>query len=100
MAPKVVEMSKEFPDVDFLKVDVDDLSDVAADYSIRAMPTFLVFKNGEQIAEVIGANAAKRKPFCTHLYDCMLTNGQSRLLLRKSWLRRGPENVHCTKQVA
>lgn len=62
IAPKVVEFSKEFPDVDFVKVDVDDLSDVAAEYSIRAMPTFLLFKDGEKVAEVVGANAAKRKP--------------------------------------
>ncbi|CCG82164.1 Thioredoxin-1 [Taphrina deformans PYCC 5710] len=61
IAPKVVEFSKEFPEVEFIKVDVDDLSDVAADYSIRAMPTFLLFKDGEQVAEVVGANAAKLK---------------------------------------
>ena len=61
IAPKVVEYSKEFPDVDFIKVDVDDLSDVAAEHSIRAMPTFLLFKGGKKVAEVVGANAAKLK---------------------------------------
>lgn len=50
--------------MDFIKVDVDDLSDVAADYSIRAMPTFLLFKDGKQIAEVVGANAAKCEGSC------------------------------------
>lgn len=71
IAPKVVEFSKEFPDVDFIKVDVDDLSDVAAEYSIRAMPTFLLFKGGEKVAEVVGANAAKREstpPFSFDLF--------------------------------
>lgn len=40
---------------------MDDLSDVAAEYSIRAMPTFLLFKDGERVGEIVGANAAKRK---------------------------------------
>lgn len=61
IAPKVVEFSKEYPEVDFIKVDVDDLSDVAAEYNIRAMPTFLLFKDGKQVDNVVGANASKRK---------------------------------------
>jgi len=29
---------------------------VAQELQIRAMPTFLLFKNGQKIAEVVGAN--------------------------------------------
>lgn len=32
------------------------MSDVAAELGIRAMPTFLLFKNGERVSEVVGAN--------------------------------------------
>jgi thioredoxin 1 len=35
---------------------VDEVPDVAQDLGIRAMPTFLLFKNGEKVAEVVGAN--------------------------------------------
>jgi len=56
IAPKVVTMSKENEDVDFYKLDVDEVSDVAAELGIRAMPTFLLFKNGERVKEVVGAN--------------------------------------------
>ncbi|KZF23207.1 thioredoxin [Xylona heveae TC161] len=56
IAPKVVKLSEEFPNVKFYKIDVDEVSDVAADLSIRAMPTFILFKNGQRVGEVVGAN--------------------------------------------
>jgi len=56
IAPKLVQMSEEFPNVKFYKIDVDEASDVAQELGIRAMPTFIFFKNGEKVAEVVGAN--------------------------------------------
>jgi len=40
----------------FYKLDVDEVPDVAQELGIRAMPTFLLFKNGEKVGEVVGAN--------------------------------------------
>lgn len=40
----------------FYKLDVDEVPDVAQELGIRAMPTFLLFKNKEKIGEVVGAN--------------------------------------------
>ncbi|RLN34640.1 hypothetical protein C2845_PM03G21920 [Panicum miliaceum] len=45
----------KYPGAVFLKVDVDELKEVAAEYKIEAMPTFLFIKNGEKIHTVIGA---------------------------------------------
>ena len=56
IAPKIVEMSKVYPDARFYKLDVDELPDVAQELGVRAMPTFFVFKNGEKVGEVVGAN--------------------------------------------
>ncbi|TVY45999.1 Thioredoxin [Lachnellula occidentalis] len=56
IAPKVVEFSTQFPNVHFVKIDVDEVPDVAQELGIRAMPTFVIFKNGEKEAEVVGAN--------------------------------------------
>jgi thioredoxin 1 len=42
--------------VQFFKIDVDEVPDVAQDLQIRAMPTFLVFKDGQKVEEVVGAN--------------------------------------------
>ena len=43
IAPSIEAMAQEMPDVRFFKVDVDDNDDVATEYSITAMPTFLYF---------------------------------------------------------
>ncbi len=56
IAPKFEEFSKTYTNVKFLKVDVDELSDVAAEAGIRGMPTFQVFVNGKKASEVIGAD--------------------------------------------
>lgn len=48
--------SDEYPNAKFYKIDVDELPDVAQELGIRAMPTFLLFKNGERVGEIVGAN--------------------------------------------
>lgn len=45
-----------YPSAYFIKVDVDDVPDVAQEVGVRAMPTFIIFKNGEKVGEVVGAN--------------------------------------------
>ena len=48
--------SDEYPNVYFIKLDVDEVPDVAQELGIRAMPTFIIFKGGEKVGEVVGAN--------------------------------------------
>merc|ERR1712217_536173 len=61
VAPHLEEMSKTMNDVVFLKVDVDDCEDVAAEYKITAMPTFIYIKNKSKVADLTGANVDKLK---------------------------------------
>ncbi|KAK5695069.1 thioredoxin trx1 [Elasticomyces elasticus] len=56
IAPQVVKFSDTYPDARFYKIDVDEVPDVAQELSVRAMPTFLLFKGGEKVGEVVGAN--------------------------------------------
>ncbi|PBP24413.1 putative thioredoxin [Diplocarpon rosae] len=56
IAPQVVKFSEEFPDAHFAKLDVDEVPDVAQELGIRAMPTFVIFKDGEKFKEIVGAN--------------------------------------------
>merc|ERR1712039_573604 len=41
--------------VDFYKVDVDEQEEIAKETGVRAMPTFMFFKNGQKVHEVQGA---------------------------------------------
>jgi len=49
ISPKVVEMSKKYPNVIVLKVDVDECEDIATKYRINSMPTFKVFVRGQEV---------------------------------------------------
>ncbi|KAH6995639.1 thioredoxin-like protein [Ilyonectria sp. MPI-CAGE-AT-0026] len=42
--------------IEFVKIDVDELPEVSAELGIRAMPTFIVMKDGKKLDELIGAN--------------------------------------------
>ena len=61
IAPKIVQMSHEHPNVKFFKLDVDEVPETAQELGIRAMPTFLIFRDGEKVGEVVGAQAAAIK---------------------------------------
>ena len=55
IAPILEELAEEISDqVQICKVNVDDNSDIAARYDIRAIPTLLIFKGGEKVDQVVG----------------------------------------------
>jgi len=56
IAPQVVKFSDLYPSAHFIKLDVDEVPDVAQELGIRAMPTFIIFQGGEKVAEIVGAN--------------------------------------------
>lgn len=47
---------EQFSGVGFYKVDVDALEQISTEVGIRAMPTFMAFKDGNKIDELVGAN--------------------------------------------
>ncbi|ODV96843.1 hypothetical protein PACTADRAFT_32343 [Pachysolen tannophilus NRRL Y-2460] len=58
IAPVLENFSNSYKDsTNFLKVDVDQNEEVAMEYGVSAMPTFVLFKNGEGIGKIVGANA-------------------------------------------
>ncbi|XP_024534986.1 thioredoxin H-type [Selaginella moellendorffii] len=59
MAPIFVDLSKQFEQLIFVKVDVDALKDVAQDWSIQAMPTFIFIKDGKLLDKIVGANKSE-----------------------------------------
>ncbi|KAL6497500.1 Cytoplasmic thioredoxin isoenzyme 2 [Orobanche hederae] len=55
MEPFFNQMSAKYSDVNFVKIDVDDLPDVAREFGVTAMPTFVLLKQGKEVSKVIGA---------------------------------------------
>lgn len=57
IAPKLEEISVSMADnVVVLKVDVDDCEEIAQEYKISSMPTFVFVKNGQVVHQFSGAN--------------------------------------------
>lgn len=56
ISPYVEKFSEMHKTVDFYKIDVDEVPDIATYFGISAMPTFLVFKHGEVVDKIVGAN--------------------------------------------
>ncbi|KAL3723775.1 hypothetical protein ACJRO7_035877 [Eucalyptus globulus] len=50
----LAELAEKFPNVLFLKVDVDELKTVAQEWAVKAMPTFMFVKGGEIVDRVEG----------------------------------------------
>jgi thioredoxin 1 len=46
IAPMFVEMSARYPDIVFLKVNVDESEDLSSAFQINALPTFVFVKKG------------------------------------------------------
>ncbi|KAD4983167.1 hypothetical protein E3N88_19838 [Mikania micrantha] len=53
--PAVHDLAIEFSDVDFIKIDIDVLPDVAKDFEVNAMPTFVLVKKGKECERIVGA---------------------------------------------
>lgn len=56
IAPVFNAMAENLTDVEFIKIDVDQLKEVAEKFNVEAMPTFVLLKKGKEVERVVGAN--------------------------------------------
>lgn len=54
-SPILEELSKEIVNVKFVKLNVDENPELASNYSIFSIPTFLIFKEGKIASQFVGA---------------------------------------------
>uniref|UniRef100_A0A0K8TPJ4 Thioredoxin n=1 Tax=Tabanus bromius TaxID=304241 RepID=A0A0K8TPJ4_TABBR len=60
IAPKLEEFAATYVDkIVVLKVDVDECEELASEYDISSMPTFIFIKNSKVVEKFSGANADK-----------------------------------------
>jgi thioredoxin 1 len=54
-SPIIEELSEEHKDISFVKVNVDNNQELASQYSVFSIPTFIVFKDGTLATQFVGA---------------------------------------------
>lgn len=54
MGPIVEELAGELQDMKVCKLDIDEAMEIARQYRVMSIPTFLIFKNGEVISRTVG----------------------------------------------
>ena len=60
MSPILEELAQERDDLRVVKVDVDHNQRVAAQYGVLSMPTFMVFRDGAPVGQIVGSRPKQR----------------------------------------
>ena len=55
LLPVIEEIAEERDDVKICKINVDDESELAANFGIMSIPTLMVFENGKMVKKSLGA---------------------------------------------
>jgi len=54
-SPILDELSEEKKEVKFIKIDVDQNGDLAGQYNVFSIPTFVLVKDGKVVSQFVGA---------------------------------------------
>ena len=57
LSPVVEELAQEHPEISFGKVNVDEVPELAQRYQISAIPTLLLFKDGQPVDMSVGVKS-------------------------------------------
>ena len=66
IAPQFEKLKSEYPKMDFIKIDVDECDELSSKYRVTAVPTFLLFQNGQVVDSYTGASINSIKTMLKH----------------------------------
>ena len=59
LSPLLEQLSNEMPEVNFVKVDVDDNGELAQRFGIMSIPSVFLFKDGQEVSHFVGYQPAE-----------------------------------------
>ena len=60
IAPSLEEISEENADVEIAKVNIDENQDLAVKFGVRSIPTLMMFKDGQHVDTLVGAQSKSK----------------------------------------
>ena len=67
IGPLIEQLARKYPNVTFLKVDVDKCPGASQSAGVSAMPTLKAFHGGREIGEIVGADPARIQALAAQL---------------------------------
>jgi thioredoxin 1 len=59
VTPFIEKFSNSTPNVDFIKIDIDEFPEVAEDLEVASVPTFIMYKDKKIVSRLVGASSPK-----------------------------------------
>lgn len=60
MNPVIAELALDHPELAFVTIDADANRQTVIDHGVLSMPTFLLFKDGREVARLVGSRPRRR----------------------------------------
>lgn len=57
LIPRLESMESQYPNVKFIKIDVDENSNAALELGIRSIPTVLIYDGNKQVERITGSQS-------------------------------------------
>jgi thioredoxin len=67
IAPFFNSLKEVYPNVKFLKCNIDDYQEIARKHKVESIPAFILFKDGLEQDRMVGANKAKLEEMISKL---------------------------------
>lgn len=77
IGPIFAQLAVQFPQIHFVKVDVDENGETAAALDVQAMPTFVFFHRGKKVGSTVGASEANLRAQIANLAARIVVPGEA-----------------------